>query len=212
LEVGDDLSHVPYGILHSVVSCKVPIPLLVQAALIVFPEQAFQRDEQGMIPLHHVLFANHKYATTQLLNILLPGTKAGEMGKKLHSTVLFRFPNNGPTPLAYALKQELAMDPVIKKLLEAERDVSLCTKDPSTMLYPFCLAALPAKNNTSRDTKTSTEYALEESGEIKDRPTSETHETTILSCRYLERLDLTFQLLVTHPQVLSLCMNGEKVY
>jgi hypothetical protein len=72
---GEDCG-VPYGILHACVCCKVPIPSLVEIALILFPEQASKRDSiHGMIPLHHVLRAEHKYsyATSNLLAILLKG-------------------------------------------------------------------------------------------------------------------------------------------
>ncbi len=67
---------VPYGILHACVCCKVPVPSLVEIALLLFPEQVFKRDtSHGMIPLHHVLCAKHKYsyATSNLLTILLKG-------------------------------------------------------------------------------------------------------------------------------------------
>ncbi len=69
-------SFVPYGILHACVCCKVPVPSLVEIALVLFPEQVSQRDTScGFIPLHHVLRAKHKYsyATSNLLTILLQG-------------------------------------------------------------------------------------------------------------------------------------------
>jgi hypothetical protein len=68
----------PYGLLHAVTCCKVPIPSLVQVVLILFPEQVVLRDEKGMIPLHHVLCANHKYATPTLLEILLSGVTSSK--------------------------------------------------------------------------------------------------------------------------------------
>lgn len=68
----------PRGILHAVTCCKVPIPSLVQVVLTLFPEQVVQRDERGMIPLHHVLCANHKYATEPLLEILLSATPSDQ--------------------------------------------------------------------------------------------------------------------------------------
>ena len=69
-------SFVPYGILHACVCCKVPVPSLVEIALLLFPEQVTKRDARhGLIPLHHVLRAKHKYsyATSNLLTILLKG-------------------------------------------------------------------------------------------------------------------------------------------
>jgi len=72
----NDGTFVPYGILHACVCCKVPVPSLVEVALILFPEQVFHRDARhGMVPLHHVLCAKHKYsyATSNLLTILLKG-------------------------------------------------------------------------------------------------------------------------------------------
>ena len=52
-----------YGILHACVCCKVPVPSLVEIALILFPEQVFKRDKTyGVTPLQHVLRAKHKYS------------------------------------------------------------------------------------------------------------------------------------------------------
>ena len=49
---------VQYGILHSIVCCKVPVPTLVEIGCIIFPEQLYQRDlKHKMIPLHHLLKA-----------------------------------------------------------------------------------------------------------------------------------------------------------
>lgn len=72
----DESGAVPYGILHACVCCKVPVPSLVEIALILFPDQVYKRDVlNGMVPLHHVLCAEHKYsyATSNLLAILLKG-------------------------------------------------------------------------------------------------------------------------------------------
>jgi len=72
----DESSAIPYGILHACVCCKVPIPSLVEIALILFPDQVCKRDILNeMVPLHHVLCAEHKYsyATSNLLAILLKG-------------------------------------------------------------------------------------------------------------------------------------------
>jgi len=66
-----------HGILHACVCCRVPVPSLVEIALLLFPEQAYQRDvRHGMIPLHHALWAGHgcSHATPGLLTILLKGT------------------------------------------------------------------------------------------------------------------------------------------
>ena len=62
----------PFGVVHAVACCKVPLPSLLQLTLSVFPEQSLLRDQAfGMIPLHHVLEAQHPYATKKLLSILL---------------------------------------------------------------------------------------------------------------------------------------------
>jgi hypothetical protein len=60
------------GLVHTVACLKVPIPILFQLTLRVFPDQALLGDgERGMTPLHHVLEAQHPYATKTLLSILL---------------------------------------------------------------------------------------------------------------------------------------------
>jgi hypothetical protein len=60
------------GLVQTVACLKVPIPILLQLSLQVFPDQALLRDEErGMTPLHHVLEAQHPYATKTLLSILL---------------------------------------------------------------------------------------------------------------------------------------------
>ena len=62
----------PFGVVHAVACLKVPIPVLLQLTLNVFPEQCLLRDQTfGMIPLHHVLEARHPYATKKLLSVLL---------------------------------------------------------------------------------------------------------------------------------------------
>jgi hypothetical protein len=69
-------SAVPYGVLHACVCCKVPVPSLVEIALILFPDQVHKRDVLNeMVPLHHALCTEHKYsyATSNLLTILLEG-------------------------------------------------------------------------------------------------------------------------------------------
>jgi hypothetical protein len=202
LEVGDDASHIPYGVLHAVTCCKVPVPSLVKVALILFPEQAWQRDEQGMIPLHHVLRYNHKYSTSALLDILLPPPDSGCMGANLRSTALVCFPNNGPTPLAYALKQGLPMSPVIERLLEADSDSTLRVMDPSSGLYPFCLVALPV-----RDDKKEEEVDQEQQGFMTETFNQSGYEScrSTSSLTLLEQVDLTYRLLLAHPDILAYC-------
>ena len=205
LEVGDDESHIPYGVLHAVTCCKVPNPSLVQIALIVFPEQAWQRDEQGMIPLHHVLCGNHKYATTALLDILLSSDVPSTT-----KTVLIEFPNNGPTPLAFALKRGLPVDGVIQKLLDADSDVTLHIVDPSTRLYPFCLAALSKNGNDfdrhdldANDTSNDDSCDNQEV-ELSDVGTEDSNsDHSINTEESLYELDVIYRLLLAHPQVLS---------
>jgi hypothetical protein len=222
LEVGDDESHIPYGVLHAVTCCKVPNPSLVQIVLVVFPEQAWQRDEQGMIPLHHVLCGNHKYATTALLDILLSDATTTR-------TALISFPNNGPTPLAFALKRGLPMDGVIQKLLDADSDGTLHAVDPSTRLYPFCLAALSkskSKGIRGRDSDDGKEANKDDANGINnveslavgtecsnwDNKTASQHKINTennntndshSTGESLYELDVIYRLLSAHPQVLS---------
>ncbi|KAG7349831.1 ankyrin repeat domain protein [Nitzschia inconspicua] len=198
LQVGDDAAHIPYGVLHAVVSCKVPIPALAQVAMILFPEQAKQRDEQGFIPLHHVLRCNHKYATGSLLNILLPRDDGGPMSPLLEATAMMRFPNDGPTPLAFALLNRLPVDPVIDMLLFADSDVSLRTIDLSTNLYPFCLASL---NDDVPAISKEMDKDAESEGKAEDDHlfiAPNIDEETILN-----KFNVSYRLLRAHPQVLS---------
>jgi len=226
LEVGDDPSHIPYGIVHAVTCCKVPNPSLVQVAVLLFPEQAWQRDEQGMIPLHHVLCNNHKYATTALLNILLTGE--GSSQRNFQSTALIPFPNHGPTPLAFALKRGLPMDTVIEKLLEADSDVTLHSIDPSTQLYPFCLAALPSRrkeetNDDDHNVCSDDSLILEKQQGKIQTSLSKGNDTTsdasdkssnnmavcdeVHPSSSVYQVDDIFRLLLAHPQVLAQCTH-----
>ncbi|KAG7373947.1 ankyrin repeat domain protein [Nitzschia inconspicua] len=198
LQVGDDAAHIPYGVLHAVTSCKVPIPALAQVAMILFPEQAQQRDEQGFIPLHHVLRCNHKYATSSLLNILLPRECGGPMSPLLEATAMMRFPNDGPTPLAFALLNRLPVDPVIDMLLFADSDVSLRTIDLSTNLYPFCLASL---NDDVPAMSKEMDKDAESEGKTEDDHAfiaPNIDEGTILN-----KFNVSYRLLRAHPQALS---------
>jgi hypothetical protein len=123
----------PFGILHAVSSAKVPIPSLLQFVLAIFPEQCLFRDEvMGMIPLHHVLLAQHPYATQSLLRTLLQHTP---------SSALIACPK-GRTPLCLALDRQLPYHLVVKELLLADSSHgTLGRMDPVSGLYPFCLAA-----------------------------------------------------------------------
>ena len=79
-----------YGILHACVCCKVPVPSLVEIALILFPDQVSKRDAvSGLIPLHHVLCAKHKYsyATSNLLNLLLKSRSNTKVSPSSKSTI-----------------------------------------------------------------------------------------------------------------------------
>jgi hypothetical protein len=123
----------PFGILHAVSSAKVPIPSLLQFVLAIFPEQCLFRDDvMGMIPLHHVLLAQHPYATQSLLRTLLQHTP---------SSALIPCPK-GRTPLCLALDRQLPYHLVVKELLLADSSHgTLGRMDPVSGLYPFCLAA-----------------------------------------------------------------------
>jgi hypothetical protein len=81
-------------VLHAIACAKVPIQSLLQVALAVFPEKTLQRDDHGMLPLHHVLLAKHPYATQRLVSALLQHSPEAAQ---------HRMPNEGPTPLSLAL-------------------------------------------------------------------------------------------------------------
>jgi ankyrin repeat protein len=124
----NDVETLSFGFLHAVACCKVPVPALLQSTLHIFPEQALQRDKKGNIPLHHVLAANHPYATKTLLAILLEHSPA------CSNVVL----PNGQTPLVQALYQNLSSD-ILQELLEASEHAAL--QIPYNGLYPFAIAA-----------------------------------------------------------------------
>jgi hypothetical protein len=122
----------PFGILHAVSSAKVPIPSLLQFVLAIFPEQCLFRDDvMGMIPLHHVLLAQHPYATQSLLRTLLQHTPL---------SALITCPK-GRTPICLALDRLLPYHLVKELLLADSSNATLGRMDPVSGLYPFCLAA-----------------------------------------------------------------------
>jgi ankyrin repeat protein len=122
----------PFGVLHAVACVKVPIPSLLQVALAVVPEQTLQRDERGMIPLHHVLLANHPYATQTLVSTLLQHCPA--------CALVALGGDDGPTPLSLALDRKLPVA-ILQELLKADSHITLGMVDPLLGLYPFCVAA-----------------------------------------------------------------------
>ena len=124
-----DGSEVDFAVVHSIASLKVPVPALLEIALILFPEQATMRDRQGMIPLHHVLLAKHPYATNALISHLL---------RCAPSSVDIPFPNGGSV-LSQALCLELPPT-IVYTLLHSGSHASL-TK-PYDGLLPCCIAGL----------------------------------------------------------------------
>jgi hypothetical protein len=141
---GSNHAHLPYGILHCCVACKVPVPALVQLAVATFPEQTLQRDEHGLLPLHHVLRARYKYATSTLVKILLSRPEFCPAG-------LASFPGkDGPTPVAFCLKNRLPIEAVVNKILQSTNHSSLHVVDPETKLYPFGLVAISAQKPSSQ--------------------------------------------------------------
>ena len=120
----------PFGVLHAVACAKVPIPSLLAVCLAIFPEQALQYDERGLTPLHHILLANHRYAARTLVSILLH-----------YSPKCVLVPiKNGPTPLSLALDRKLPTG-LLQELLKVDAHATLGVVDPSTGLFPFCVAA-----------------------------------------------------------------------
>ena len=141
---GKNPAHLPYGVLHCIICCKVPVPALVQLAVAIFPEQTLQRDEQGFLPLHHLLRARYKYATASILDILLSKSEFRSAG-------IAAFPgSDGPTPVAYCLKKRLPVDVVVHKILLATGHAGLRVVDPGSKLYPFQLAAVSEEKSLPR--------------------------------------------------------------
>ena len=130
-----------FGVVHCISAAKVPLPTLLQVALMVYPEQALQRDEHGMLPLHHVLTACHPYATKSLVSILLPHAPSMALVPRPRSTTM---------PISMALTKGLSLD-ILKELLWADSDMSLMTKDLTTGLYPFALAAASHHEDSDYD-------------------------------------------------------------
>jgi hypothetical protein len=123
---GEPLS-LPFAIVHAIASLKVPVPMLLEVALIIFPEQATARDIKGMIPLHHVMLAKHPYATKTLISHLLSHSP---------SSLDLPFPNGGSIlsqALILGLPESLVYD-----LLETCSHNSLAI--PFDRMLPCCIA------------------------------------------------------------------------
>jgi hypothetical protein len=127
----DDTAKNDWGVLHAISCAKVPIPSLLQVALAVFPEQTLQRDEHGMLPLHHVLLAKHPYATQTLVSALLQHSPEAAQ---------HRMPDEGPTPLSLALHMKLPTD-ILSELLAVDSYATLGMAHPGSGMYPFAAAA-----------------------------------------------------------------------
>eukprot|EP00934_Nitzschia_sp_Nitz4_P000374 Nitzschia sp. Nitz4//scaffold89_size161592//97391//98893//NITZ4_002386-RA/size161592-processed-gene-0.16-mRNA-1//1//CDS//3329559640//374//frame0 len=130
----------PYAIVHCVASAKVPLYSLLQLVLTLFPEQALQHCEQGFLPLHHVLCADHPYTSQTLLTLLL-ATAPLAMRIPTRTSLHPRQPKRRPQfALALALEYKLPVH-ILHQLLRVESDETLCTMDDETGLFPFALAA-----------------------------------------------------------------------
>jgi hypothetical protein len=117
------------SLLHTVSSLKVPIPILVQIAMELFPEQTLQIDDTGKYPLIHVLESNHPYATKQLISILLSGDKTSQP----------------PLPymqecLRLALETGLTWEGGMRDIVMANSEI-LRVPDAQSLLVPVFLAA-----------------------------------------------------------------------
>ena len=141
------------SLLHTVVSLKVPVPILLQVSVNLFPEQITQCDDTGKYPLYHILKANHPYATQQLIRILLhsktsKNLKGGDntpTGSKLPLHPLHQIQEC----LALALEIGFSWEDGLRDILQANSDV-LRTEDSQTGLVPACWAA--SCQNTALDT------------------------------------------------------------
>lgn len=133
-----------FAIVHCVASAKVPLPNLLQVALLVFPEQALMRDEYGFLPLHHVLMAKHPYATKTLVSMLLNhAPQAALYWCSYPDTTIVSQSHNSRmiiSALGLAISLGVSLD-ILKELLWADSDLTLTTIDPVTGLYPFATAA-----------------------------------------------------------------------
>ena len=137
------------SLLHTVASLKVPVPVLLQVAVQLFPEQVIQCDDTGRCPLYHILKANHPYATQQLLRILLlrpqqPQSKRANDEDNGNDTPPLTILSH-PLPqiqecLALALEIGLAWKDGLEDIVMADSDV-LRVQDPATRLVPAFLAA-----------------------------------------------------------------------
>ena len=167
LEVNNqDNNQVKYGILHSIVCCKVPVPTLVEIGCIIFPEQLYQRDlKHKMIPLHHLLKAEHKYEyiTSSLLTVLL------QWDNNLDKKNTMTSPSPSPTTLSATTTTTTTtttkMETTRTMSSESESSPSTSTSKPcfylsnstSTVLIPFPKQT-NNNNNNSNDEDEDLEY------------------------------------------------------
>jgi hypothetical protein len=126
------------------------------------------------------------------------------------------------------------MDGVIQKLLDADSDGTLHTVDPSTRLYPFCLAALSkgkGRGIGGRDSDDGKEANKDDANDINnveslavgtecsnwDNKTASQHKLNTennntndshSTGESLYELDVIYRLLSAHPQVLSQFIGG----
>jgi hypothetical protein len=135
----DAASNATPSLVHTVSSLKVPMPLLLQLAAELFPEQALQRDDTGKYPLTHVLESNHPYATKQLISILLHNS-----GNKLSQPPLLYMQEC----LRLAFETGLAWQGGMQDIVMANSEV-LCVPDAQSQLVPAFLAA---SQNVALDT------------------------------------------------------------
>ncbi|CAB9503559.1 expressed unknown protein [Seminavis robusta] len=153
-DASEDTTRIPKpttpSLVHTVASLKVPMPILLQLAMELFPEQLWLRDDTGNYPLVHVLESNHPYATKQLIHILLECKNKAETTESKHTTNITTTTSrtsSHPPPVLYiqeclqsALEIGLTWDGGMKDIVMANSEV-LSLPYPQSRLVPAFLAA-----------------------------------------------------------------------
>jgi len=135
-EDGNKRKEIP-SLVHTVASLKVPVPVLLQVAMDLFPDQVTRLDDTDNYPLGHILRANHPYATPQLVHIILhPTTEINNSPSSFRRATLSYVRNC----VILALENGLSWGDGLQDIIMTNSDV-LCTSDTTTGLVPALFAA-----------------------------------------------------------------------
>jgi hypothetical protein len=132
--------------IHTMIDARCP-PISIWLALRLYPQDVRKRDQMGRLPLHHAA-ANSIEDDTCVNVVFYCGQQLSQANCKVLQIVLDQFPDaarnvdkDGTLPLAVLLKEcpVVSLD-CVRILLHSEPRV-LATRDISTRMLPFVLAA-----------------------------------------------------------------------